>query len=65
MKEIEEKTKIVKCLEEEKAKLLDKIHQYKERMIEMKNSIEEFQKANSDLQKRLEEEIKQKTGNYI
>merc|ERR1712223_1985931 len=45
LKEIEEKTKIVKSLEEEKAKLLDKMHQYKERMIEMKNSIEEFQKA--------------------
>ena len=61
-KEIAEKTKTLESLEEEKTKFLDKLHQYKERMIDMKNTIDEFQKANSELQKRLDEEVKQKNG---
>ena len=64
-KEIAEKTKTLESLEEEKTKFLDKLHQYKERMIDMKNNIDEFQKANSELQKRLDEEVKQKNGMSI
>ena len=61
-KEIAEKTKTLESLEDEKTKLLDKLHQYKERMMDMKNTIDEFQKAISELQKRLDEEVKQKNG---
>ena len=31
-------------------------------MITMKNSIDEFQNANTELQKKLEDEVKQKNG---
>ena len=62
LKEIEEKRDALQTLEEEKNKLLDKLHQYKQRMIDMKNSIDEFEKANVELQKRLDEEVKQKNG---
>ena len=62
LKEIAEKRDALETLEEEKSKLLDKLNQYKQRMIDMKNSIEELDKANVELQKRLDEEIKQKNG---
>merc|ERR1711899_51457 len=58
LKEVEEKTKKLEVLEEEKSKTIDKLHQYKERMINMKNRIDELEKENSDLSKKYDEEVK-------
>merc|ERR1711994_349558 len=60
MGEVEEKTKNLEVLEEEKSKTIDKLHQYKERMIHMKNRIDELEKENSDLSKKYDEEVRQR-----
>ena len=62
---MEEKTKSLDSLEEEKKRYTDKIIQYKERMIAMKARIEEVENAEKILNKNLEEEVKQKNGNLI
>ena len=62
---MEEKTKSLDSLEEEKKRYTDKIIAYKERMIAMKSRIEEVENAEKILNKNLEEEVKQKNGNFI
>ena len=62
---MEEKTKSLDSLEEEKKRYTDKIIAYKERMIAMKARIEEVENAEKILNKNLEEEVKQKNGNFI
>ena len=63
--DLEEKTKSLDSLEEEKKKYTDKIIQYKDRMIAMKSRIEELENTEKILNKNLEEEVKQKNGNFI
>ena len=63
--EVEEKTKSLEILEEEKSKTIDKLHQYKERMINMKNRIDELERENSDLNKKYDEEVKQRNGKFL
>ena len=62
---MEEKTKSLDSLEEEKKRYTDKIIQYKDRMIAMKSRIEELENTEKILNKNLEEEVKQKNGNLI
>ena len=62
---MEEKTKSLDSLEEEKKRYTDKIIAYKERMIAMKARIEEVENAEKILNKNLEEEVKQKNGNFM
>lgn len=62
---MEEKTKSLDSLEEEKKRYTDKIIQYKDRMIAMKARIEELENTEKILNKNLEEEVKQKNGNFI
>ena len=63
--DLEEKTKSLDSLEEEKKRYTDKIIQYKDRMIAMKARIEELENTEKILNKNLEEEVKQKNGNFI
>ena len=63
--DLEEKTKSLDSLEEEKKRYTDKIIAYKERMIAMKARIEEVENAEKILNKNLEEEVKQKNGNFM
>ena len=63
--EVEEKTKSLEALEAEKSKTIDKLHQYKERMINMKNRIDELEKENLDLSKKYDEEVKQRNGKFF
>ena len=62
---MEEKTKSLDSLEEEKKRYTDKIIHYKDRMIAMKARIEELENTEKILNKNLEEEVKQKNGNFI
>ena len=62
---MEEKTKSLDSLEEEKKRYTNKVIQYKDRMIAMKARIEELENTEKILNKNLEEEVKQKNGNFI
>ena len=64
LKEIDEKTKNIERLEDEKIKVVEKGLKYKERLIEAKKTIDENQQVLQDLQEKLKEESKQKNGMY-
>ena len=61
LREVDSKTTTIGSLEEERAKVIGKVHRYKEKLGAMQKAIEEYQQTQANMQEKLKEEAKQKS----